>query len=255
MRPPNLATQHCVTCGSLPHQHNSRYNSAVSTETATQEHPAVRAQSGARSGPLVYLRDRRLTLILVLALLAGLLAYQAPPVSDIFVGWLGDRLFLPASQGLGAADAATFYGDEITGDARSTRSRWSRQDVQIDLPGLGAAGDLTLMLRVQGWPTGVLNRATSQPTVAITGNGVLIDQFTPTPGWADYSFRVPASAQAGDLLSLKLHTSDTFTSTATIADPQRAKGVRLEYIGVRGSESAAGFTLPAALPLGLLALD
>jgi hypothetical protein len=206
-------------------------------------------------GPLVYLRDRRLTLILALALLAGLLAYQAPPVSDILVGWLGDRLFLPASQGLGAADAATFYGDEITGDAASGRSRWSRQDVEIDLPGLGAGTDLTLTLRAQGWPSGVLNRATSQPRVDISANGVLVGQFTPTPGWADYSFRIPAQLQSGGQLALKLHTSDTFTSTATIDDPQRAKGLRLEYIGVRGSDSAAIFKLPAALPLVLLALD
>src|SRR3954464_13592732 len=169
-----LNTQHCVSYSSLPRQHNSRYNTAVSTETATQKHPAVRARSGARPGPLVYLRDRRLTLILALALLAGFLAYQAPPTSDIFVGWLGDRLFLPASQGLGAADAATFYGDEITGDARSRRSRWSRQDVQIDLPGLGTGGDLMLTLRAQGWPDGVLNQAVSQPTVDIIGNGVSI---------------------------------------------------------------------------------
>ena len=215
----------------------------------------MRARSGAKPGPLVYLRDRRLTLILALALLAGFLAYQAPPISDIFVGWLGDRLFLPASQGLGAIDAATFYGDEITGDARSGRSRWSRQDAQIDLPGLGAGGDLTLTLRAQGWPNGVLNRATRQPTVDITANGMVVDQFTPTASWADYPFRIPAGVQASDLLSLKLHISDTFTSTATIADPQRAKGIRLEYIGVRGSEASMGFTLPAALPVGLLALD
>src|SRR5215216_2919726 len=128
-KPPD--TQPCVSFSSLSHQHNSRYNTAVSTETATQKHPAVRARSGAKPGPLVYLRDRRLMLILALALLAGFLAYQAPPVSDIFVGWLGDRLFLPASQGLGAANSATFYGDEITSDARSGRSRWSRQDAQI----------------------------------------------------------------------------------------------------------------------------
>lgn len=215
----------------------------------------MRAQSGARPGPLVYLRDRRLTLILALALLAGFLAYQAPPISDIFVGWLGDRLFLPASQGLGAIDAATFYGDEITSDARSGRSRWSRQDAQIDLPGLGAGGDLTLTLRAQGWPSGVLNQATSQPTVDITANGVIVDQFKPTASWIDHTFRIPADVQASDLLSLRLHISDTFTSTATIADPQRAKGIRLEYIGVRGSEAPVGFTLPAALPLGLLALD
>ncbi|MEP7189171.1 MAG: glycosyltransferase family 39 protein, partial [Roseiflexaceae bacterium] len=206
-------------------------------------------------GPLVYLRDRRLALILALALLAGFLAYQAPPSSDIFVGWLGDRLFLPASQGLGAIDAATFYGDEITSDARSGRSRWSRQDAQIDLPGLGASGDLTLTLRAQGWPSGVLNQATNQPTVDITANGVIVDQFKPTTSWIDHTFRIPADVQASDLLSLRLHISDTFTSTATIADPQRAKGIRLEYIGVRGSEATAGFTLPAALPLVLLALD
>jgi hypothetical protein len=206
-------------------------------------------------GPLVYLRDRRLTLILALALLAGFLAYQAPPTSDILVGWLGDRLFLPASQGLGEADAATFYGDEITGDAPSGRSRWSRQDVEIRLPGLGTAGDLTLTLRAQGWPSGVLNHASSQPTVDIRANGVLVDQFIPTAEWADYSFRIPAQLQTSDQLSLKLHVSDTFTSTATIADPQRAKGIRLEYIGVRGNDSPAAFRLPATIPLGLLAMD
>jgi hypothetical protein len=201
------------------------------------------------------LRDRRLALILALALLAGLLAYQAPAMTDIPVGWLGDRLFLPASQGLGAADAATFYGDELTGDARSGRSRWSRQDVRIDLPGLGAGGDLTLTLRAQGWPAGVLNRTTSQPRVTIAANGAPVGQFTPTPQWVDYSFRIGPGVAPGDMLSLSLHTSDTFTSTATIADPQRAKGIRLEYVGVRGSEPLAGFTLPAPLPLGLLILD
>src|SRR5262249_39534035 len=244
-----------VILSSLSGQRDSRYNTAVGTETATQKHPAMRSQSGAMPGPLVYLRDRRLALILALALLAGFLAYQAPPLSHIFVGWLADRFSLSPGEGPGPADAATFYGDEITGDARSGRSRWSRQNVQIDLPSLGAGSDLMLTLRAQGWPDGALNSTTRQPLVSIAANGTPIGQFTPTAQWADYSFQVPSSVAATDLLSLSLHTSDTFTSTTTVADPQRAKGIRLEYIGVRGNEPLAGFRLPARLPLGLLVID
>ncbi|MBK9945487.1 MAG: hypothetical protein IPP13_28185 [Kouleothrix sp.] len=103
-------------------------------------------------------------LILMLALLAALLAYQAPAESTIPIGWLGDRLFLRASQGLGQADASTFYSDRITGN-QGDRSRWTRQDARISLPGLGAGGDLLVTLRVQGWPPDAAGRWASRSPI------------------------------------------------------------------------------------------
>src|SRR5262245_24795315 len=143
-----------------------------------------RTPSGATTGPLIRLWDRRLVLVLALALLAGLLAYQAPAVSDIAVGWPGDRLFLRSSEGAGADAAGSLYGDELSQDARSGRSRWSRQEAVIRLPGLGAGGDLTLTLRAQGWPDDVLACRGCQPAVAVAAGAVTLGQFTPTSGWA-----------------------------------------------------------------------
>jgi hypothetical protein len=200
------------------------------------------------------LRDRRLVLVLALALLAGFLAYQAPPVSDIAVGWLGDRLFLRASQGLGAADATTFYGDELTG-TNGGRSRWTRQQAEIALPGLGPSGHLALSLRAQGWPDDALNSNTRQPNVTVTANGVPVGRFTPTSQWSEYSLRIPASVGAGDRLAIAITASDTFTSTRTADDPARPKGIRLDYLSVRGADSHAAFVLPPLLPLALLVLD
>ncbi len=159
-----------------------------------------RSASGAAAGPLLRLWDRRLALLLALALLAGALAYQAPAATSIAVGWLGDRLFLRASEGAGAADSASLYGDEFSPDARSLRSRWTRQDAAFWLPGLGAGGDLTLTLRAQGWPGDVLNSTTKQPLVTVEANGSPIGSFTPSAGWADYPFSIPASARAADPL-------------------------------------------------------
>jgi 4-amino-4-deoxy-L-arabinose transferase-like glycosyltransferase len=195
--------------------------------------------------------DRRLALLLALALLAGALAYQAPAATDIAVGWLGDRLFLRASEGAGAADASSFYGDELSPDARSLRSRWTRQEATVGLAGLGAGGDLTLVLRAQGWPADALNRDTRQPLVTVEANGRSIGQFTPSGAWADYPFTIPASARGADSLVLTLRASDTFTRTAAYAD-DRPKGLRLERVDVR--EGAPSFTRPAILPLLLLML-
>ncbi len=220
----------------------------MSTETASRPSTTWPAQPGARSGPLAYLRDRRLILILLLALLAGILAYQAPPASSIAIGWLGDRLFLDASQGLGAADAGTFYGDEITG-SRGDRSRWTRQDASIWLPGLGDSADLTVTLRAQGWPTAALPPDAQQPLVDILANGVPVFRFQPTAAWAEYTFRLPASVASRDTLTLQLHTSATFTG-----DDPRPKGIRLDALRLRGAERENSFALPAARPLALLVL-
>jgi 4-amino-4-deoxy-L-arabinose transferase-like glycosyltransferase len=227
------------------------YNSAVRTETATEQPIAWRTPSGAATGPLIRLSDRRLALLLALALLASLLAYQAPAASDIAVGWPGDRLFLRSSEGAGADVARSLYGDELSQDARSGRSRWTRQEALIRLPGLGVGGDLTLTLRAQGWPGDVLACHQCQPAVTVAADGVALGQFTPTSGWADYTITIPASTRAADSLALTLRASDTFTNTAAYLDA-RPKGIRLEYVGVR--EAAARFTWPALAPLVLLTL-
>src|SRR5436853_3246714 len=232
---------------------DSRYNSGVQTDmAATKQQLAWRSPSGARTGPLIRLRDRRMALILALALLGGFLAYQAPPASWIAVGWLGDRLFLRGSEGQGPADADSFYGDELDAQARSGRSRWTRQDALIRLPGLGGDGELALTLRVQGWPRDALGTDIRQPVVALTANGTPTGEFTPTADWADYRFTIPAAARTGDALTLALHASGTFTSTATYADP-RPKGIRIEYVGVQGA--GGPLTLPALPWLALLGLD
>src|SRR6185369_15171970 len=131
---------------------DSRYNSAVQRDTATKKPVAWPSASGAATGSLIRLVDRRLILLLALALLAGLLAYQAPATADVDVGWLGDRLFLRSSEGSGASADGSLYGDELSPGARSGRSRWTRQSATIWLRGLGAGGDLTLTLRAMGWP-------------------------------------------------------------------------------------------------------
>jgi 4-amino-4-deoxy-L-arabinose transferase-like glycosyltransferase len=190
-------------------------------------------------------------LLLALALLAGLLAYQAPAASDIAVGWPGDRLFLRTSEGAGADAAGSLYGDELSPDTRSGRSRWTRQEALIDLPGLGAGGDLALTLRAQGWPGDVLACSQCQPAVSLTVGGVALGQFTPAREWADYTFTIPAGMRAAEQLVVTLRASETFTSTAAYAD-SRPKGIRLEYIGLREAETR--FTWPALMPLGLLAL-
>ncbi len=211
----------------------------MSTETASQQPKIWPARSPARRGIFAYLRDRRLVLVLLLALLAGFLAYQAPLESRIAIGWLGDRLFLDASQGLGAGDAFTFYSDEITGNA-GDRSRWTRQDADINLPGLGG-GDVLVNLRAQGWPQDAAGNG--QPTVEITANGVPITTFTPPSEWTSHEFRVPASANTRDTLTLHVHSSGTFTG----GDP-RPKGIRIDALELRGA-APAYFVRPALLPL------
>src|SRR5690349_11663161 len=89
----------------------SRYNSRVRVETVTNSEIPARAQSDFANSMLSLLSDRRLALIVLLALLGGILAYQTAPTADIAVGWLGDQLFLPTSEGLGNVDLGSWYGD------------------------------------------------------------------------------------------------------------------------------------------------
>jgi hypothetical protein len=224
----------------------------VRTDTASSERPQWRSTTEPRLSPLLQVLDRRLLLILLLALLAGVLAYQAPPASSVAVGWLGDRLFLRASEGQTANDTLSFYGDELTDHARSGRSRWTHQGAALDFPGTGGT-DLTLTLRAQGWPADVLNSRTRQPLVTVTADGTPVGSFTPSPEWAEYQFEIPADARTGPGLRVELLASDVFTSTARFQDP-RPKGIRLEHAEIQGAPFASVFVLPVAGPLGWLLL-
>lgn len=214
-----------------------------------------RSPSGVKTGALVHLTDRRLVLILALALLAGFLAYQAPPSAGIAIGWFGDRLFLAASDRLAPDDPASFYGDELTETARSRRSRWTRGEAAIVMRGIGPGPDLTLTLRAQGWPADTLNPRTKQPTVAVDAAGVPIGHFDLTGDWADYTLTIPAHARITDDLTLRLHVSDVFTSTVAY-DDLRPKGMRIEYVEVYGDNNAQLLLMrPAQGPLALLTIN
>ncbi|MGQ9613422.1 MAG: hypothetical protein ACUVXC_11425, partial [Chloroflexus sp.] len=72
---------------------------------------------------------RVLLFILALALLAGAMAYQAPPQGRVAIGWPGDRLFMGVSPGLGRipVERGDLFADELTPDSPTGRSRWTRE--------------------------------------------------------------------------------------------------------------------------------
>ncbi|NJM06716.1 glycosyltransferase family 39 protein [Candidatus Gracilibacteria bacterium] len=194
-----------------------------------------------------------LVLVVVLSLLAGAMAYQAPPAGAVTIGWIGDRLFLDASAGLGAeaAERGALYPDDLTPDAPTGRSRWTRQYAVITLPNLGAGSDLDVLLRVQGWPDDVLVAPVAQPLVTVRADGVAIGSFEPVASWEEYRFRIPAAQRRSGDVTIELMSSATFTDTARGADP-RPKGVRLAELQVRAAEGDPRSLLPP--DLGALAL-
>lgn len=212
-----------------------------------------RALSGASPGPLIHLLDLRALLVVMLALCAGALAYQAPPSTDIAVGWAGDQLFLPSSEGQSERETQGNYwhSDEPTDTAPSGRSRWTRQTSVIELPGLGESRSLTLNLRAQGWPDDVLNTRTTQPTVTVLANGQEIGQFQPTSDWTEHQFALPAIS--GDKLTILLQSSDVFTGTTRYVNDPRPKGIRVDHIGLRGRDTLQPTVpnIPALLQLAL----
>ncbi len=214
----------------------------MSSKTISSDPPALPSTVSAYARLAL---DMRLALVVALALLAGIFAYQAPVNAAIPVGWPGDRLFFRASEGAGAADRLTFYGDEITADAPGGRSRWTHQGAQVNLPGLGA-GALLVTVRVQGWPPDVLDRATRQPEVTVTANETPVGRFTPTEQWAEYDVAIPAEVRRGSDLTLILVASDVFTSTSAYNDP-RPKGIRIDSIRVRSTGGDPSMPAPAPL--------
>ncbi len=197
-----------------------------------------------------------LLLVLVLSLLVGSLAYQAPPNGHVRVGWLGDQLFLDSSGGLGneAVERGDFYPDELTTDSPTSRSRWTRQHARLVLPNLGAGSDLRLTMLVQGWPADAVVPAearpqratdTAQPLVTLQADGSVIASFMPTPQWDTYHVAIPASVRSGADLSLTIDTSATFADTARSSDP-RPKGIRLALVEVITPASDPTALLPPA---------
>ncbi len=192
-------------------------------------HPAPRAEGRLR-GVLT-----ALLLTLLLSVAVGWMAYQAPPVGSVRVGWLGDRLFLGADAGLGAEAVARgeLFADDLTADSPTGRSRWTRQHARITLPNLGPGADLELRLVAQGWPADVRGAPVAQPVVAVSANGVPLGSFAGKSAWATFTLRVPAAARIGPDLVLDLVSSHSFTNTATFGADPREKGVRLAELAVR----------------------
>jgi preprotein translocase subunit SecG len=223
----------------------------VRSKTISGDPPAWQPSAGTYAQMVLHYLDMRLALIIALAVLAGIFAYQAPVNTTILVGWPGDRLFLQASEGAGAADRYTFYGDELTADARSGRSRWTHQGARVDLVGVGG-GALVVTVRAQGWPADALNSVTRQPEVIVATHDAPIGRFTPDERWAEYEFAIPVEARRGADLILTFTASDVFTSTSVYTDP-RPKGVRIESISVRSASD--GPFMPVVAPVFWLAVN
>lgn len=197
--------------------------------------------------------DRRFAIVVVLACLVGILAFQAPPTTDIAMGWFGDRLFFNSGDG--------WQGDELS-DSQSGRSRWASEVTSIHLPGIRTDRDLILTLRAQGWPDDAIipqcettsaSDCMRQPTVIVEANGNAIGQFEPTIDWEDYAATIPTADRPQDNLTITLRSSATFTNSERYNDP-REKAIRVEYIGIRSSD-ITGPSLPVWFPLGLLMLN
>jgi len=189
---------------------------------------------------------RATLLMLLLALLAGVMAYQAPPQGRVAIGWPGDRLFVGVSPGLGQApvERGDLFADELTPDSPTGRSRWTRERAVLVLPNVGAGSALQLTIVAQGWPASV----GVQPTVSVFIDEALVGNFVPTPHWEAYSFSVPGIVHQHDNLTITLQSSATLTDER---DP-RPKGVRLAEIRIASNQESALFLPPAWPAVALL---
>lgn len=187
--------------------------------------------------------DVHYVILVAFVLLATLLAYQSPPAVDIAIGSLGDRLFLQSSAGLSEADASYWYTDELTPEATSGRSRWTRHTATVAVPAFETTSDVSLMVRMRGWPSDVVRTDVLQPTVHIIVNGATTGVFTPTNVFDDYYVVVPAKAVQTGQLQIQLQVSDVFTSTQVYLD-MRPKGVRVERIAVATPNDWIAWTNP-----------
>lgn len=191
-----------------------------------QRHPDT-LQAGAYPRRITLIA-RTIALVLILSMVVSVLAYQSPPSGSVAIGWLGDRLFLDASTGLGANEIirGDLYADDLTPDSPTGRSRWTRQHATLLIPNIGANTELELTLLAQGWPTDVIAPAVEQPVVTVQADGVTIGDFTPISQWQTYTFSIPADVRTDSDLVIDLFASATFTDTERGVDP-RPKGIRL----------------------------
>lgn len=166
--------------------------------------------------------------------MSATLAYQAPTSDHVAIGWVGDRLFLNYSAGLGqnAVEHGAFYADTLTPDSPTGRSRWTRQKAILNLPNIGSGVGLSVTFTAQGWPTDVIDPATDQPLVTVQADGTTIGTFRPTPEWANYTLAIPPNVHAGANMHLVLTTNATFTNTQRGPDP-RPKGIRLAALHIQ----------------------
>ncbi len=215
----------------------------------------------------VLLHPARLALLVMLglAVLVGMLAYQAPPQGRVRIGWLGDQLFLHTSAGLGgdAIAQGAFYPDDLTPDSPTGRSRWSREHAVITLPNLGRGNDLELTLLVQGWPPDVrdppqsgtqrASDGTRQPAVVVRVGAQEVARLVPTAAWQQYTIALPAEVQPHADLVLDLTTSATFQHTAR-GDDLRPKGIRMAAVTVQPTGGSSALLPPAWRAVGLLVL-
>ncbi len=175
-----------------------------------------------------------MTLIVLLSVLVGILAYQAPPAGRVAIGWPGDQFFLDSSAGLGAdaVERGDFYADDLTPDSPTGRSRWTRQHARLRLSDLGPGTTSTLTLLVQGWPNDVVAPAVDQPQVTVEADGRLVGSFVPTSTWETYTLTIPAGDRTSADLTIDLRTSASFTDTERHGPDPRPKGIRLAAVQI-----------------------
>lgn len=192
--------------------------------------------------PLQGAFDSRYWVLLAFAIIATILAFQSPPAVNVAIGSFGDRLFIQSGMGLGEQDNALWYSDELNPAALSGRSRWTRQVATASFPAFTTSSDVSIMIRMAGWPTDVIDQSLEQPQVSVYINGQYSDVFTPTTVFDDYYLVYPAGTTT-DTITVELRSSHVFTSTSTYAD-QRAKGVRVERIALATPSDWFGWNTP-----------
>lgn len=203
--------------------------------------------------PLATAFDWRFAVYACFVVLAVILVFQAPSAVNIAVGSLGDRLFLQSSAGLSAQDAQLWYGDELSADAASGRSRWTRATAHVVIPAFDQHADVSFVIRMAGWPSDVRNTRTSQPQVHLDINDHEIAVFTPTTTFDDYYFVLPAAQNTYAALDMTIRVSDVFTATTAYQDV-RPKGVRVERIAAATPNDWVALTMPhqSVVSLGFL---